>query len=98
MLANGGEIAFPNSNDSPPSFAQLARYEPIARNILLKLRQPEFNARFRCVTELAAGMSMPEAAVNEYGNSMLWKNEIRFSEYVLISPPTGDSEMSEQVN
>jgi len=39
-------------------------------------------------------MSMPEAAVNEYGNSMLWKNEIRFSEYVLISPPTGDSEMS----
>jgi len=38
VLATRDQIAFPNSNDSPSSFAQLARYQPIARNILLKLR------------------------------------------------------------
>ncbi len=56
-----GKIAFPDSNDSPTTLAQCARYEAIARNIPLKFRQPEFNPTFRGVAELATCVPMPEA-------------------------------------
>jgi len=63
-VATRDEIAFPNSNDSPASFAQFAAYEPITRNIPLKFRQPEFKPTFRRVAEFAVRMPMPETTVD----------------------------------
>jgi hypothetical protein len=62
------ELAFPNPHGSPASSPQSSRYKTIARNILLKFRQPEFNPTFRRVAEFAVRMPMPETAVDEYGN------------------------------
>jgi hypothetical protein len=52
-----------------PALRRVSRYKRIARNVLLKFRQPEFNPTFRRVAEFAVRMPMPETAVDdEYGN------------------------------
>jgi hypothetical protein len=87
-VATRDEIAFPNSNDSPTSLAQFARYESITLNISLKLRQPEFSTRFRGVAKPAAGVTMPKTTIDEHGKSLPRKHEIRFPENVSIASPT----------
>jgi hypothetical protein len=34
---------------------------------------------------------MPEATIHEYGNLLVWKNEIRLPKNRLIAPPPGDA-------
>ena len=64
-MATRGKVAFPNSNDSPSSFAQRARNNAITRDVLFKFRQTEINPRFRRVAELATFVPVPKTSVHE---------------------------------
>jgi hypothetical protein len=81
------ELTFPNPNHSPTGFAQRPRDEPITLNIPLKFRQPKFDTRFGRVAKFAARMSMPEATIDEYCDSLFDKDEIGFSENLCVPSP-----------
>jgi hypothetical protein len=92
------ELAFPNADDLPPTFAQSARNNTITRDVLFKFRQPEINPRFRRVAEFATCVPVPEASVHENSDSLLGENEIGLSEKLLVASPSSDLKRAKQGN
>ncbi len=74
------KLTLPQSQSPPAIFSKFARDDFVARDVTVELTLPEFESAFRCVCEPAAEMSMPKAAIDEHGNSLFWKYEIRFAE------------------
>jgi hypothetical protein len=81
------EIAFPNSQHTPVRFPERSVNQPITRNIPMEFRQPEFDPTFRRVAKFAVRMPMPETAVDEHDEAMLWKDKVWLAEQFRIPPP-----------
>jgi len=85
------QITFPHANDLPAELAQRARHQPVARDVLLELPQPEIEPAFRHISKPAARMSMPETAIHKHRHALLWKNKIRPAKHrAPVAPPAGD--------
>ncbi len=71
-------FAFPYGDDVPAENSEITTDFLVARNIPLELAPPKFPPSLWRVGKLAS-VTMPETAVNEYGNSMLGQNDIGFA-------------------
>ncbi len=90
-----GELAFPDSRDSPPLTPKIVRHAAIARLILSYFVSPLFSV---CLWRhvLTAVMAVPEASVNKNDDFGLWPQEVRMSQQRLVPTPSGQSCISEQ--
>ena len=69
--------AFPDDCNSPACLKQMISVTPVSFHVGMKLGLPELCASGRGCRVRTAGMSMPEAAVNEAYCSKLTKHQIR---------------------
>lgn len=69
-------LAFPQSGDGPPQFAQCFRLLPIASDIALKLLLPKSKIGFRRGRLFAAWMAMPKATMNENAYAVFSENNV----------------------
>src|SRR5690348_17588711 len=76
-------LAFPDSQDLPSAGLKLPLDARIALHILLEFPRPEFDARFRRVSEPAIRMSVPKTAVHKNGDTMPGKDDVRSAGQVL---------------
>lgn len=79
---------FPNTNDTPAEFTQLAVHFTITLAIAIDFGIPKFPVRFRAA--IAAGATVPETAVHKKHQPAPLKQKIRFAENILIATPAGD--------
>src|SRR3546814_15713812 len=64
-LSPGAKLAFPDDNDFPPLRLEQFTGPTIAGYVSIELLDPESRVAFRRGGNLAAGMTMPEAPVDE---------------------------------
>jgi hypothetical protein len=82
------QFVLPNAEDTPATPSECPIHEPVTRSIAGKFLFPEGAVAGRHLAMFRA--AMPEAAVNEDGNSFLAKSKIRLAEQHLIAPPAYD--------
>ena len=80
-------FAFPDHQDIPSGHLQSRVHRMVPRYVLIKLLLPELNSRLRVVRVLAAGVPVPEAAMNEHNGSILRKNDVGPTREVLTMKP-----------
>ncbi len=81
------QFTFPYSQNLPSGVSELPHNRLIARHIAFKFSEPKLQAAFRRVGELAPGVAMPKASINEDRDLLTWKYEVWFTEHTRISPP-----------
>jgi hypothetical protein len=70
-------LAFPNGLDLPAELLQLPRLAGISKLIVANLAAPERGIGLGFHSAMAAGVPMPEAAVDEYDGSEASQHDIR---------------------
>mgnify|MGYP000037489831 FL=1 len=70
------QLALPDNKLPPPRLGDLASNLFIACNVFKKLGIPKIEIRFRRVSVFAAGMSMPETAMNKDRNPESRKDDV----------------------
>src|SRR5690606_16296336 len=70
-------LALPDRQNPPPESAEFAVHASVSRNVLSELARPERHVALRHVSEPAARMTVPEAAVHKHGNPMSGKHDVR---------------------
>ncbi len=88
------KLTLPHTESSPATISKFARDDLVASHITVELTLPEFESAFRHVGKSASGMSMPETAINKYGELLTRKHEIWFTEYAAVSSPARDMMLS----
>lgn len=76
-------FAFPDDGNTPPLAYQVAYADFIAFSVLSQFAHPKFSSRFRNTCPLAPVMLMPEASVNEDGQSEFRQDDIWSSRQIL---------------
>jgi len=92
------QFTFPYSQNLPSGVSELPHDRLIARHIAFKFSEPKLQAAFRRVGELAPGVAMPKASINEDRDLLMWKYEVWFTEHTRISPPASDAVLPKQGN
>jgi len=87
------EIVFPNPNNPPAEFAQLAVYAMVAGLVRGKFLFPKNTVASGNFAMFRA--TMPETAIHENRQSVPPKKKIRFAENLLIPPPAADVVLAE---
>lgn len=70
-------FALPDNDNLPAEFFQFADLSLVSQNILIKFLIPVIRIARRAARFSATTMLMPKAAVNEYGNFVLRKYDVR---------------------
>jgi hypothetical protein len=89
-----GEVVFPDADDSPTVFPQRSIYQTVSGLVCSEFLLPESAVGRRGGGMFRAGV--PETAVHEDNQARFPKDEIRFAEDSLISPPAGDAVRTQQ--
>jgi hypothetical protein len=84
----------PDTKNLPTSPSKLPGYASVAVAIAGDLGIPKLAVRFRA--PVAAGTTVPEAAINENGNSTYWEGEVGCAWKFQMAAPAGDSVLAKQ--
>jgi hypothetical protein len=82
------QIMLPNTQNSPASFKKCTVYQAIAGLIPSEFFTPEVSVTAR--KALVFVTTVPEAAINKYGQACLRKNKVRVTEYYNVTSPACD--------
>jgi hypothetical protein len=88
-LPNG---TLPDNGSPPAMFLKVSLALAIATNIRFEFRLPELRIRRRSSGETTALMTVPEAAVDLYGGSVLRKDNVRPARQAPIMDPKSQAE------
>jgi len=77
---------------TPSEIGQRLLYVSVARDITVKFGLPEFNAALGRVSETAAGMAMPEAAMNQNGNPSTRQDDVGRARKIAPVKPESNAE------
>src|SRR3546814_5631382 len=86
-LSPGAKLACPDDNDFPPLRLEQFPGPTIAGYVSIELLDPESRVAFRRGGNLAAGMTMPEAPVDEHHRPVSREDNVRLPRKVLAMKP-----------
>ena len=84
-----GQVMLPQPDDGPTCGAEGAFDNVVALSVAAKFGEPVCAVAARLAAVFRA--AVPEAAVNEYGETCVAKGEIGAAEECLMPAPTGDA-------
>ena len=76
-------LAFPHHNNLPPQLAEFTTHAAVALDVGLELGVPERSIGLRCCRVAAAGVAVPEAAMDEDDHAMPGQHDVGLAREVL---------------
>ena len=89
---------FPDNNATDPLIFKRFPNELVSADVVIKLLLPELNAAFRHISVLASAVPMPVTAMNEDGDLIFRKIDVRMSEHGGVVLPVTEALMIQQLS